>query len=93
MGRSIKSAVCLGLLATLMALPVVADNHTWEYQVVILQGITAGGAIEKLAKGVSLDTRKTETLNKLASEGWEVVAVVGAPVSDHTVYIRRKVGR
>ena len=91
MGQLMRYAACLGLLLSL-ALPVSADQ-TWEYQIVILQGVTAGGAIKKLDSGVSIDTKKTEILNELASEGWEVVAVVGAPVSDHTVYLRRKFRR
>ena len=73
--------------------PVWAGGETWEYQVVILQGVTAGGTIEKQASGVSVDTRKTRLLNELAAEGWEVIAVIGAGVADHTVYLRRKLGR
>ena len=82
----------IGFLLALIT-PVWAGGETWEYQVVILQGVTAGGTIEKQASGVSVDTRKTRMLNELAAEGWEVVAVIGAGVADHTVYLRRKLGR
>jgi hypothetical protein len=66
-----------------------ADEPTWEYKVVILQGVTAGGTIEKDANGVYVDSLRTRALNRLAAEGWEVIAVLGAVATDHTVYLRR----
>ena len=92
MGQFIRSGVFLVLLL-ILAVPVTAESEIWEYQVVILKGVTAGGAIKKRTSGLSVDEKKSETLNELASEGWEIVAVIGAPVSDHTVYLRRKLGR
>jgi hypothetical protein len=86
------SALLLSLLMGI-AVPVWADGGDWEYQVIILQGITAGGRVEKQAKGIYVDTKKTETLNALAADGWEVVSVVGAPGADHTVYLRRRLSR
>jgi hypothetical protein len=71
------------------ATPVWSEGSSWEYQVVILKGITAGGTIEKQSSGIYVDTKKTEALNALAADGWEVVSIVGAPGPDHTIYLRR----
>jgi hypothetical protein len=92
MSRPIRSMLLLSLLVNIGA-PVWADDGGWEYQVVILQGITAGGTIEKQASGVYVDTKRTGALNELAAEGWVVVSVIGAPGADHTVYLRRKLNR
>lgn len=70
-----------------------ADESSWEYKVVILQGVTAGGSIEKDSTGVYVDTLRTSALNALAADGWEVVAVMGAVATDHAVYLRRKSGK
>lgn len=70
--------------------PALAADVAWEYKVAILQGITAGGTIEKESSGVYIDTKRTQLLNKLAADGWEVVAVTGAIGTDHTVYLRRR---
>jgi hypothetical protein len=74
----------------MVVMPTRADDDNWEYQVIILQGVTAGSTLEKQAKGVSLDTRRTRILNGLAADGWEVVSVIGGPVTDHAVYLKRK---
>ena len=87
-----RSFLLMNLLMILAA-PVRADQPAWEYQVVILQGVSMGGRIEKQASGASVDTMKTRILNQLAADGWEVLAVVGAPVSDHAVYLRRSLKR
>ena len=79
------------LLMTVM--PIRADDERWEYQVIILQGVTGGSTLEKQAKGISLDTRRTQILNELAADRWEVVAVIGGPVTDHAVYLRRKLNK
>ena len=92
MNKLTTSILNLALLWVLVT-PAWAAGDGWEYQVVILQGVTAGGSIKKQASGVSIDTKKTEVLNELAAQGWEVVAVLGAPVADHAVYLRRKQGR
>ena len=83
------------LLSTLLmiVMPIRADDDSWEYQVIILQGVTAGGTLEKQAKGISLDTRRTRILNEFAADGWEVVSVIGRPVTDHAVYLRRKLNK
>lgn len=88
----IRSILLLSLLVNI-GVPVWADDGSWEYQVVILQGLTAGGTIEKQASGIYVDTKRTETLNELAMDGWEVVSVIGAPGADHTVYLRRRIKR
>lgn len=67
-----------------------ADGPIWEYKVVILQGVMAGGTIEKESKGVYVDIKRTEFLNDLAANGWEVVTVLGGLGTDHCVYLRRK---
>jgi len=67
-----------------------AGEAGWEYKVVVLQGLAAGGSFEKQASGVYTDTKRTKALNEMAADGWEVVAVIGVPGADHTVYLRRK---
>jgi hypothetical protein len=85
-----KTTVVLFLsLLVGIAVPVWSDESVWEYQVVILKGITAGGKIEKQSSGIYIDKKITAALNALADDGWEVVSVVGTPGSDHTVYLRR----
>ncbi len=69
--------------------PVWSTESKWEYQVVILKGITAGGTIERKTNHIFVDVKKTEALAELAADGWEVVSVVGAPGSDDSVYLRR----
>ena len=66
-----------------------AENSDWEYKVVIVQGITAGGTINKLSHGVYVDTKRTKALNELANKGWSVVSVVGELGTDHMVYLKR----
>ena len=86
---SMRSILILCLIVNL-GTPVWAENGDWEYQVVILQGITAGGAMKKQASGVYIDKKRTSALNELAADGWEVVSVVGAPGTDHAVYLKRR---
>lgn len=89
MVRMAYSPLLLSLLVNI-GTPVWADDGVWEYQVVIVQGITGGGTIEKQTSGVYVDTKRTRALNELAADGWEVVSVIGGSVTDHTVYLRRK---
>jgi hypothetical protein len=93
--KMIKLLRTILLLSTLLmiVMPIRADDDSWEYQVIILQGVTAGSTLEKQAKGISLDTRRTRILNELAADGWEVVSVIGGPVTDHAVYLRRKLNK
>ncbi len=88
--RKIKPLLVVGLLLTTPH-SVLADDPEWEYRVVILQGVTAGGTIEKGTDGMYVDTLRTSALNSLALNDWEVVAVLGAVATDHTVYLRRKI--
>ena len=88
------------LLVTLIAAALIivtqnvwAADAAWEYKVVILQGVTAGGTIEKDGDGIYVDTKRTRSLNTLAAEGWEIVAVIGSVATDHTVYLRRRTSR
>lgn len=92
MFRLIRSMLFLGLLYG-TGMPAWASDNDWEYKVVILQGVTAGGTIKEIASGVSVDTKKTKALNELASDGWEVISVIGSLVADHVVYLRREVSR
>ena len=73
-----------------IAAPAWTDEGEFEYQVVILQGIAAGGTLKKLSSGIFLDRKKTEALSVLAAEGWEVLSVVGSGADD-TVYLRRRI--
>ncbi|MDJ0760699.1 MAG: DUF4177 domain-containing protein [Woeseiaceae bacterium] len=86
----IRTTTILALVSILgLVEPVWSDEGEWEYQVVILKGITAGGTIERKSSRIYIDTNKTEALAELAADGWEVVSVVGAPGSDDSVYLRR----
>jgi hypothetical protein len=61
--RIILAVLFLGFSA-----PALTDNVAWQYRVVILKGITAGGTIEKQSNGIYLDTNKTDALNRLAED-------------------------
>jgi hypothetical protein len=88
MFRTISILVAMSMAIGWSA-PALTDDGMWEYQVLILQGITAGGTIEKQDNGIYVDRKRTESLNRMAAEGWEVIAVVGVSGADHTVYLRR----
>lgn len=86
-----RMSLVLTLIWLLMpASAAFAAAGEWEFQVVILQGLSAGGSYEKRASGIFVDRKRTSLLNELAAEGWEVVSVVGAPGTDHSVYLRRR---
>ncbi len=61
----------------------------WEYKVVYLAGTASGNKVTLEQNGSYLDKAKTEVLNKLAKEGWELVSVTGATGSDHALYLKR----
>jgi hypothetical protein len=65
-------------------------NDSWEYQVVFLPGPAAGARVVKQAYGGYLDTVKTEILNKLGAQGWELVSVTAHSGEDHAAYLRRQ---
>ena len=92
MVQLLRTFLVLSILL-MIVMPIRADDERWEYQVIILQGVTGGSTLEKQAKGISLDTRRTRILNELAADRWEVVAVIGGPVTDHAVYLRRKLNK
>ena len=87
--KLLRTLLLLSMLL-MIVMPISAEDYNWEYQVIILQGTSAGSTLEKQAKGYYLDTRRTKILNKLAADGWEVVSVIGGPVTDHAIYLRRK---
>jgi hypothetical protein len=68
---------------------VIAENE-WEYQVVFLPGPAAGAKVIKQAHGGYLDTTKTDILNKLAAQGWQLVTVTAHSGEDHAAYLRRE---
>ena len=90
--KLLRTTLLLSVLL-IIVVPIRADDANWEYQVIVLQGVTAGSTLERQAKGFSLDTRRTRILNELADDGWEVVAVIGGPVTDHAVYLKRKLNK
>ena len=89
MFRMTRALVLVGLLLNAWT-AAWADDDGWEYKVVLMQGITRGGSLEKQAGGVYVDTTRTRMLNELGADGWEVIEVIGAPAGDHTVYLRRQ---
>ena len=67
----------------------LADSE-WEYQVVFLPGPIAGARVIKQPHGGYLDPTKTDILNKLGAQGWELVSVTGQSGADHAAYLRRQ---
>ncbi len=65
-------------------------NSNWEYRVVFLPGPAAGAKVVKQAHGGYMDTTKTDILNKLASQGWELVTVTSTSGEDHAAYLRKQ---
>lgn len=65
-------------------------NDQWEYQVVFLPGPAAGARVVKQDHGGYLDSTKTEILNKLAAQGWELVSVSSPSGEDHAAYLRKQ---
>jgi hypothetical protein len=62
----------------------------WEYQVVFLPGPAAGAKVVRQAHGGYLDTTKTDILNRLSEQGWELVTVAAHSGEDHAAYLRRQ---
>ena len=67
----------------------VLAEEGWEYQVVFLPGPAAGAKVVRQAHGGYLDTTKTDILNKLGAQGWQLVSVTAHSGEDHAVYLRR----
>lgn len=65
-------------------------NGEWEYQVVFLPGPAAGARVVKQAHGGYLDSVKTDILNRLGAQGWELVSVASTSGEDHAAYLRRR---
>ena len=65
-------------------------NGEWEYQVVFLPGPVSGARVVKQHHGGYLDPTKTDILNKLGLQGWELVSVTGDSGTDHAAYLRRQ---
>jgi hypothetical protein len=78
------------LIATLALSNNALANDSWEYQVVFLPGPAAGSKVVKQAHGGYLDTVKTDILNKLGAQGWELVSVAAHSGEDHAAYLRRQ---
>ncbi len=78
------------LIAILFFSKNTLANGSWEYQVVFLPGPAAGAKVVKQAHGGYLDTTKTDILNKLAAQGWELLAVTSTSGEDHAVYLRKQ---
>jgi len=76
------------LLFTL--LPTFVFAQSWEYLVIFLPGTAAGGKVEPHESGGYLDIKKTQILNSLAKDGWEVISVTGQSGADHAVYLRKE---
>jgi hypothetical protein len=77
-------------LAVLICSNKALANDTWEYQVVFLPGPAAGARVVKQSHGGYLDATKSEILNKLAAQGWQLVSVTSHSGEDHAAYLRRQ---
>lgn len=85
-----KKKFLLFLLLSLLLTPGArAGDYRWEYKVIVVQGIAGGGSYQK-QDGYYVDNKRTLVLNTLATDGWEVVSVIGSTTSEHTVYLRRQ---
>jgi hypothetical protein len=79
------------ILLLMLLMPSIAYGvELWEYRVVYLQGIMNDYKSIKQPDGSYVDQFKTDVLNKLAVQGWDVIAVTGAVGADHAVYLRRR---
>ena len=78
------------LIAALVFSNNALANGNWEYQVVFLPGPAAGARVVKQPHGGYLDQQKTEILNKLGAQGWELVSVTASTGEDHAAYLRRQ---
>ena len=78
------------LIAALLFSNNALANDDWEYQVVFLPGPAAGAKVVKQSHGGYLDTTKTDILNKLGAQGWELVSVTSTSGEDHAVYLRKQ---
>lgn len=78
------------LIAVLTFSNSVLASGDWEYQVVFLPGPAAGARVVKQDHGGYLDSAKTDILNKLAVQGWELVSVTSPSGEDHAAYLRRQ---
>ena len=61
-----------------------------EYRVVFLPGPAEGAKVVRQAHGGYLDTTKTDSLNKLGAQGWQLVSVTAQSGEDHAACLRRK---
>ena len=82
-----KKIILSGVL--MFSTSVLADD-VWEYQVVFLPGPAAGSKVVRQAHGGYMDTTKTDILNKLGAQGWQLVTVAAHSGEDHAAYLRRK---
>lgn len=76
--------------AVLIFTDTALASDKWEYQVVFLPGPAAGARVVKQAHGGYLDSTKTEILNKLGAQGWELVSVTSHSGEDHAAYLRKQ---
>ena len=65
-------------------------NDKWAYKVIFLPGPAAGAKLVKQSNGSYLDSTKTDILNKLGSQGWQLVSVTGTSGEDHAAYLRKQ---
>jgi|TARA_R110001592_G_scaffold240173_1_gene500202 hypothetical protein len=79
------------ILYTILLCLLVLKSHAseWEYKVVFLAGNATGTKVTFEASGAYLDSAKTNVLNNLGLEGWELIAVTGASGADHALYLKR----
>ena len=77
-----------------IAILILSDNaianDKWEYKVVFLPGPAGGAKLVKQSNGSYLDSTKTDILNKLGSQGWQLVSVTSTSGEDHAAYLRKQ---
>lgn len=86
-----KKIVATTLWMLFSASPIFG-TQVWEYQVVYLPGTMDAYKVLKQPHGGYLDPVKTDILNKIGADGWEVISVTGDSGADHAVYLRRPKG-
>lgn len=88
-----KTVFKLVTFVTLLLLPALALPGEFEYKVIHMPFDATATKVDPkkikiLSDGSAIDIEKGTILNRLAADGWDVIAVVGNP-GVNVVYLRK----